>query len=225
MSGATISRPAGRPATVDKTKTYLHAPNPVLLAGASTLLRAHPEILLLLERDRHRADVLVVLEEAVTDRTMAAIRSLQAVAEVPDQPRCVVVTDRFRPGDLLPALEGGVVSVMSLPEAPARLAVAIIAAHNGIVHLPPELQGALLAQLRRLQHHVLEPGGLTMSGLSTQECDVLRLLADGLTSAEIAVKLNYSERTVKNVLYALMSRLGLSNRAHAVAYALRAGAI
>ncbi len=210
---------------MDKTKAYLHAPNPVILAGALTLLRVHPEILLLPERDRRCADVLVVLEEAVTEETMAAIRSFQAVAEAPELPRCVVVTDRFRRGDLLPALDGGVVSVMSLRDAPARLAAAILAAHDGTVHLPPELQGALLAQLRRLQHHVLEPSGLTMSGLSTRECDVLRLLAEGLTTEEIAVRLNYSERTVKNVLHAVMTRLGLSNRAHAVAYALRAGAI
>jgi DNA-binding NarL/FixJ family response regulator len=50
---------------------------------------------------------------------------------------------------------------------------------------------------------------------------VLRLVADGYETREIASKLSYSERTVKNVLHELTSRLQLRNRAHAVAYALR----
>ena len=54
---------------------------------------------------------------------------------------------------------------------------------------------------------------------------MLRLVAEGFGTEEIAAKLCYSERTVKNVLYGLMTRCGLNNRAHAVAYALRAGAI
>jgi DNA-binding NarL/FixJ family response regulator len=54
---------------------------------------------------------------------------------------------------------------------------------------------------------------------------VLKLLADGMDTGEIAATLNYSERTIKNVLHGLMSRLDLRNRSHAVAYALRAGAL
>ena len=54
---------------------------------------------------------------------------------------------------------------------------------------------------------------------------MLRLLSEGCDTREVARMLSYSERTVKNVLYGLMTRCGLNNRAHAVAYALRAGAI
>jgi len=81
------------------------------------------------------------------------------------------------------------------------------------------------AQVQRMRKDVLEPNGLTLSGLAARECDVLRLVAEGFGTEEIAAKLCYSERTVKNVLYGLMTRCGLNNRAHAVAYALRAGAI
>jgi DNA-binding NarL/FixJ family response regulator len=55
--------------------------------------------------------------------------------------------------------------------------------------------------------------------------DVLRLLADGLDSAEIAQKLNYSERTIKNIVSGMMSRLGMRNRTQVVAHALRSGAL
>jgi len=49
--------------------------------------------------------------------------------------------------------------------------------------------------------------------------------ADGFDTNEIAGKLCYSERTVKNVIYGVTHRLKLRNRSHAVAYALRAGMI
>jgi DNA-binding CsgD family transcriptional regulator len=64
-----------------------------------------------------------------------------------------------------------------------------------------------------------------MGGLQAREVEVLRLLAEGNDTMEIARHLNYSERTVKNVLHAMMKRLNLRNRSHAVAFGLRCGAI
>ncbi len=52
-----------------------------------------------------------------------------------------------------------------------------------------------------------------------------RLVAEGLRTDEIASKLSCSERTVKNVLRTAIRRLGLVNRTHAVAYAIRSGAL
>jgi len=69
------------------------------------------------------------------------------------------------------------------------------------------------------------PRGLTFSGLTPRETEVLRLVADGHDTSEIAAKLSYSERTVKNVLHDLNTRLQLKNRSHAVAYAVREGLI
>ena len=62
-------------------------------------------------------------------------------------------------------------------------------------------------------------------GLVARERDVLRLLADGLDTRSISGTLSYSERTVKNVLHDLNTRLQLRNRSHAVAYAVREGLI
>jgi DNA-binding NarL/FixJ family response regulator len=91
--------------------------------------------------------------------------------------------------------------------------------------VPPDLLGRLLDQVGRLQRQVLAPRGLTFTGLATREIEVLRLVADGLSTGEIAVELCYSERTVKNVLHDITTRLHLRNRSHAVAYALRQGLI
>ena len=61
--------------------------------------------------------------------------------------------------------------------------------------------------------------------LTDREVDVLRLLSEGWDTAEIASKLAYSERTVKNVIHDITARLQLRNRSHAVAYAVRQGLI
>jgi DNA-binding NarL/FixJ family response regulator len=64
-----------------------------------------------------------------------------------------------------------------------------------------------------------------MAGLSDREALVLKLVADGWDTAEIAVHLSYSQRTVKTILHDVVNRFQLRNRTHAVAYALRQGLI
>jgi DNA-binding NarL/FixJ family response regulator len=91
--------------------------------------------------------------------------------------------------------------------------------------LPPDLLSRLLQQVGELQRQVLGPRGLTFSGLTERELSVLRLLADGHDTAEVGKQLFYSERTVKNIVHDLTSRLELRNRTHAVAFALRQGLI
>jgi DNA-binding NarL/FixJ family response regulator len=64
-----------------------------------------------------------------------------------------------------------------------------------------------------------------LAGLTGRDLDVLRLLADGRSTAVIAEDLAYSESTIKNVIHDLVRQLGARNRAQAVAMAIRAGAI
>lgn len=63
------------------------------------------------------------------------------------------------------------------------------------------------------------------AGLSGREVQILRLLADGLETKEIAAELAYSESTVKKDLHVLITRFNLRNRTQAVAFALRAGVL
>jgi DNA-binding NarL/FixJ family response regulator len=64
---------------------------------------------------------------------------------------------------------------------------------------------------------------LSAGVLTDREVRVLKLLADGLDTAEVGHRLFYSERTVKNIVHGVTSRLNLRNRTQAVAYALRQG--
>ena len=61
--------------------------------------------------------------------------------------------------------------------------------------------------------------------LARRELNVLRLLADGSCTREIAGELCYSERTVKNIVHDTLTKLNCRTRAHAVAVVARQGAL
>ncbi|HEV7979116.1 response regulator transcription factor [Amycolatopsis sp.] len=190
--------------------------------GAVAILRNSPQLRVVKSADEAQASVVVVVEEFAGDDVFAHLRDLRTEA----RPHCVLVTDHFRAADLMTAIECGVVAVLPRRETgDAELVSVVLSVSRGAAYLSPSLQGMLLAQLERMRRDVLEPNGLTLSGLASRERDVLRLVADGFGTDEIASELAYSERTVKNVLYGLMSRFELNTRAHAVAFALRAGVI
>lgn len=201
---------------------YLHATDMISRAGLVSQLRPRPEILLLDEADLAQAQVGVVVSDNVGEDTVRVLRSLRSRGVQ----QLVLVASQIDDGGLVMAVEAGVAGVVRRREASAeRLVSVIIAAASGEGSVPPDLLGRLLSQVGQLQRGVLSPRGLTFSGLAEREIEVLRLVADGFDTAEIAAKLAYSQRTIKNVLHDVTSRMHLRNRSHAVAYALRNGLI
>ncbi|MFJ2777903.1 MULTISPECIES: LuxR C-terminal-related transcriptional regulator [unclassified Kitasatospora] len=205
-----------------RTSVAVHAADPISRAGAEAQLRQCPGLELAEQETAGTPGaVTVVIAEAVDATTTASLRRL-----VRGDQRVVLVVERMREGELLDAVECGVAAILWRREATAaRLGQAVLAAARGDGDLPADLLGRLIAQMGRLQRSVQKLPGYTPPGLSERESDVLRLVAEGWDTAEIAAKLSYSERTVKNVLHGLTTRLHLRNRAHAVAHALREGYI
>jgi DNA-binding NarL/FixJ family response regulator len=133
----------------------------------------------------------------------------------------LLVVDAISERHLLYAVERGVVGVLLRSEVGyADIVRASRSALRGESPLPAHLVRALVERLRSLPNQ--QPG---TSDLLAREVDVLRLLAEGLSTAEVAGRLNYSERTIKNVLHDVITRLGLRNRTQAVAFAIRSGAL
>jgi len=127
---------------------------------------------------------------------------------------------------LVAAAEVGVGGLLRRGDATSDTLVrALVRVAAGEGEVPPDLLGRLLGQVGRLQRQVLSPRGLAFSGLSQRETEVLKLVASGHDTAEIAGRLSYSQRTVKNILHDVTTRLQLRNRSHAVAYAVREGLI
>ncbi|MGA8245669.1 MAG: response regulator transcription factor [Nocardioides sp.] len=202
--------------------TYVHCTDPISLAGVIAQLRMRPEVRVVEELDVDRAAVAVVVADQLDDDTARVIRALCRG----DQPRIVLVASNIDESTLVAAAEVGVGGLLRRTDATADALVrAITRVAVGEGEVPPDLLGRLLEQVGRLQRQVLAPRGLAFSGLSPRETEVLRLVAEGHDTSEIASQMCYSERTVKNVLHDLTTRLQLKNRTHAVAYAMREGLI
>ena len=143
-----------------------------------------------------------------------------------DDTRVVLVASHVDDATLPAVAEAGVCNVIRRCEvSPERLVGLVRSAAAGDGTLPPDLLGKLMRQLGHLQRDRLAPHGLQFNGASQRELDVLRLIADGYSTAEIARQLCFAERTIKNVLQAVNGRWQVRNRTHAVAYALREGLI
>lgn len=199
-------------------RVLVHASDPINRAGARALLRPAREVELL--TDGEQPDVVVLAENEVTGAHLERLDRLRSGA------RCVVVAERFAERHMMTAARCGVVGVLSTENLTAgRLVSTVVGAAHGRAVLPSGLQAALLRQLTELRRDLLAPNNITLSGLDMRELDVLGLIAEGFRTDEIASKLSYSEGTVKTVLQGAMARHGLVNRAHAVAHALRAGAL
>ncbi len=210
----------------------MQSPTVVILAsdritadGALAYLRTQPDLDVLPANQQHRADVLLLLVDNVTEATMELMRGVEEQSTNPSM-RIVLVANDIQEHQLTKAIGYGLVSVLPRADATfARVVKAILDTRRGQADMPAAMVGWLVEQNRTVQREVLAPNGLTSTQLDTRELQVVRLIADGYDTREIAEQLNYSERTVKNVIHCMMTRLSLRNRPHAVAYALRCGAM
>jgi DNA-binding NarL/FixJ family response regulator len=141
---------------------------------------------------------------------LTAIRRLQE-RSVPV--RVLVLTTYDSDRDVLPAIEAGAIGYL-LKDAPrAELFRAVVAAARGETVLSPSVATKLLGQVRT---PAKEP-------LSKRELEVLTLVARGSTNREAAAALFISEATVKSHLLHLYAKLGVKDRASAVAAAFESG--
>ena len=205
----------------ERIEVFISACDPISRDGIASQLRGHG-VELVDERALHREVVALVVVEEIDDEAARLIRSLK----LRGLERLVVIASRVEDGGLLAAVEAGASGLMKRSQStgPSLLqTVRTAAAGDGV--LPPDLLGRLLGQVGRLQRQVLNPRGLTFAGLTDREVKVLKLLADGHDTTEVGRNLYLSERTVKNIIHDVTSRLNLRNRTHAVAYALRQGLI
>jgi len=201
---------------------YVSAEDPVSEIGVATQLRGRPETRVVSDLEIDTATVAVVVVDQLGDAAYRLVRAVQRNG----CPKVILVVTKLDEAGLLGAIEAGACALLRRTEAtPERLAATVESVSKGEGAVPADLLGRLLDQVGQLQRNVLAPQGLTFSGLSEREIEVLRLVAEGLDTAEIASRMSYSERTVKNVIHDVTSRLKLRNRSHAVAYAMREGLI
>jgi DNA-binding NarL/FixJ family response regulator len=198
------------------------ASDPLSRAGTIAQLRTAPGVRVARDGGSVRDSVALVVADEVDADTLHQIRSLRRDGAV----GVALLVARLDDRSLLTAVEAGVAGILRRAQASVHNLVAMIrAVATGEGSVPPDMLARLMGQIGSLQRLVLAPRGLTFSGLTERELAVLRLLAEGFDTTEVSSQLFYSERTVKNIIHDLTSRLELRNRTHAVAYAIKQGLI
>ncbi|MFE0463629.1 response regulator transcription factor [Kitasatospora sp. NPDC058965] len=196
--------------------------DPVLDAGAKSSLYGSPEIAMVLPHEPAR--VAVVVADRVDGQVVELVRTTRCA---PHGPEVVLVATELTPDEARRVIALGARGLLRRREASAdRLVRTVTTAADGDCTLPTDLLGLLLADPHGApagRPDPLAPRPWSGPGLTAREAAVLRLVAEGRETSEIAEQLCYSVRTVTAVVRDITQRYHLRNRAHAVAYALRGG--
>jgi DNA-binding NarL/FixJ family response regulator len=185
-----------------------HRNGPAVFA---TLAQRNPDVLLLHGlRSRDAAPLLATVRDSVR-RTGRAVRVLG-----------IGVRDGealAAPGDGENGMTGIVCGSLPAWATPEEVVAAVRVAAAGFALSRADQSGQLvrIGEAARGRHVAVR------DGLSERECDVLALVARGMSNAEIAKALTVSEHTVRSHLRNLLGKLGLRNRIHAVIYAFQSG--
>ncbi|WP_305783133.1 helix-turn-helix transcriptional regulator [Symbioplanes lichenis] len=208
-------------ATTRTITVALRATDPLSLAGLARMLADDPDVTVAAGPGTD-ADVLVQAAERVDARVVPVLRRSSIETRRP----VVLVVDGITRNEMLLAVECRVVDVLPTAAVTAdRLGASIRAAVGAGGCLPAGLAGELIERVRRREAEVLHETGLGASGLTPREVAVIKLMAEGLETAEIGTRLHCSERTVKSVISGIIRRLDLRNRSHIIAHAMRYGVI
>lgn len=154
---------------------------------------------------------VLVLDLSMPDGS--SIETIRRLREEVPSTEIVVLTTEDSPAFAEQTLDAGAIGFVLKDFAEAELAQAVRYASRGGQYLSPRI-AARLEAMRRV---------VVDDGLTVRETEVLRLTALGHTSAEIAVKLNLSRRTVETHRARMHRKLGMSTRAELVRYALGRG--
>jgi DNA-binding NarL/FixJ family response regulator len=158
----------------------------------------------------------------VLDISMPNLRGLEAIREikklVPDT-RVLMLTMHKETDYLSQALIAGAAGYLLKQEADPELVNAVQIIRSGKTYLSPGLSDLMPDLFRRHQ----EPGGLPKDVLTHREREIVKLLASGKTSKEIAELLYISLRTVQNHRANIMRKLNFKRTTDLVKYALQKG--
>ena len=170
------------------------------------------------EAARLRPDVILM------DLVMPGTDGLAAIGRIratDPEARILVLTSFASADQVVPAVRAGAAGYLLKDAAPAEVETAIRAVARGEGLLDPQVTAAVMAEVARPAG-----GGRDEEALATltpREREVLALLAQGLTNAQLARQLVVSEKTVKTHVSSILAKLRLADRTQAALFAARLG--
>jgi two-component system nitrate/nitrite response regulator NarL len=177
-----------------------------------------------LEQIRELAPDVAVLDLAMPG--MTGFEVLGAIGREGLGTRAVVLSASTDSEGVFRAVAEGASAYVPKESSREEVSEAILAASRGETMLAPGVQGGLADQIRARGSGDIPTGSPDRDlGLSEREFEVLKLTANGLSAPEIGFRLGVSSATVKTHMEAAYAKLGVSDRAGAVAEAMRRGLI
>jgi DNA-binding NarL/FixJ family response regulator len=206
-------------------------------AGFRMILEAQPDIEVVAEASdgdaairlarRHRPDVVLM------DVRMPGLDGLEATRRLLDPgaregagapPRIVILTTFDLDEYVYAALQSGAAGFLLKDVSPEHLVGAVRTVAVGDALLAPSITRRLVERYARPASGV-EVAPAALASLTPRETEVFRLVARGMSNAEIAEQLIVSEATVKTHVAGVLAKLGLRNRAQAVVFAYESGLV
>jgi DNA-binding NarL/FixJ family response regulator len=174
-------------------------------------------------RDAHQHAALRDADLVILDTSIAGGREFLATFVDGGRARVIACTSDCDEDSVLGAVEAGAVGYLRKDTLTQdMLQAAIQAAEGGAAIVAPDLLGRML----RAQPADSDASArFSAQRLTDREQRVLALIAEGYPTREVAQQLCYSERTVKNVLHDVVTKLNVRSRSQAVAHAVRDGLI
>ncbi len=218
--------------TDSPTRVLIVDDQALVRAGFRLILEAQPDLLVVGEAGdgetavglatRLRPDVILM------DIRMPGLDGLEATRRIVSAsgtaPRIIILTTFDLDEYVYLALQAGACGFLLKDVSPEQLVGAVRIVALGDALLAPSITRRLVA---RFAHPTASAAGdpEALASLTTREAQVFRLVARGMTNAEIADALVVSEATAKTHVASILSKLGLRNRAQVVVLAYESGAI
>jgi DNA-binding NarL/FixJ family response regulator len=200
--------------------------HPVVRQGVRSLLANHGDIQVIGEAES-AASLFASLESNQPDVILLDVRMpgqsgieiTQRLKREWNRVKVIILTTYDDDEILFGALRAGAEGYLLKSTSPDVLADSIRKVASGERLLSPALVDKMMRQFGEMAKEKVRAD----SGLTDQELQVLRLVAEGATNKEIAEKLYWSEVTVKRKTQDIFEKLGVANRAQAVAEATKRG--
>lgn len=168
---------------------------------------------------KHRPDVVLMDIRMPEMDGLEATRRILAQTRQDEDIRIIILTTFDLDQYVYAALTAGASGFLLKDVSPEHLVAAVRLVRSGDALLAPSIT-------RRLVERFAPPGAATkLSTLTPRETEVLRMIARGLSNAEIATELTLSEATVKTHVAHVLTKLGLRDRVQAVVLAYESGLI
>lgn len=207
----------------DRVKVFLLDDHEVVRRGVRDLLEAEDDLVVVGEASTQDEAVrrvpAVDPDVAVLDVRLQegdGITACREIRSIHPRTQCLMLTSFADDEALLQAIMAGAAGYVLKQIRSGDLVDAVRRVAAGEQLLDPAVTARVVERLRRGPEE-----DELIARLTPQEREVLRLLADGLTNRQIAERLYLAEKTVKNYVTSVLSKMGMARRTEAAVYAAR----